>query len=201
MQNINQNIANNIVRLRKLHNLTQIELSKELNISDKAVSKWERGESIPDIYMLQTIANFFKVDINYLINEQSNNDIKKTKQSVQLFVRNLLINILLCMAVYLVATFVFVFPILRDPENAKTMWVSFIIAIPICSLICSWYGKRNNYWLVQLISLSMFVWSSITAVYCIKIVQNSAELFWLCYLIGIPIEAALCIIFFWKKTF
>ena len=47
--------------------MTQIELAEILNYSDKAVSKWERGESVPDISVLKQIADIFGVTVDYLL--------------------------------------------------------------------------------------------------------------------------------------
>ena len=59
MEDIKPIIAKNITALRQGAKLTQIELAERLNYSDKAVSKWERAESIPDITVLKTIADMF----------------------------------------------------------------------------------------------------------------------------------------------
>lgn len=201
MENINENIAINITKLRKANNLTQAELAKKLNYSDKAISKWERGDSIPDINMLYNVAKLFNVDIEYLITEHSNRDIQKTKQSKQLFIRDLLITLLLCVSVFCIATFIFVYLIISKKDSNNSSWLLFIGAVPICSIIVTLYGKRSKYWLVELISLSLFIWTLITTIFCIKIVFNPSELFWLIYLLGIPIQAAICLFFFMKKTY
>ena len=51
MDDIKNNIAVNIAECRKRLNLTQAQLAEKLNYSDKAVSKWERAEAVPDIYI------------------------------------------------------------------------------------------------------------------------------------------------------
>ena len=53
MDTLKYRIATNITELRKAHNLTQAELAARLNYSDKSISKWERGESLPDIGVLK----------------------------------------------------------------------------------------------------------------------------------------------------
>lgn len=52
--------------------MTQSDLADKLNYSDKAVSKWERAESIPDIAVLKEIADLFDVTLDYLVNEEHN---------------------------------------------------------------------------------------------------------------------------------
>ena len=62
-------ISKNITCLRKKNKMTQGELADKLFYSNKAVSKWERGESLPDAEMLQKIADLFNVPIEYLFQD------------------------------------------------------------------------------------------------------------------------------------
>ena len=72
----NAKIGKLIYNLRKNAKLTQNQLAEKLNISDKAVSKWERGFGCPDISLLPEIANFFQVDLESLLKgELENRDI------------------------------------------------------------------------------------------------------------------------------
>ncbi len=59
--------ASNIIRLRTGAGLTQAELGARLNYSDKTISKWERGEAIPDAYVLTQLAEMFGVTVDYLL--------------------------------------------------------------------------------------------------------------------------------------
>ncbi|MDF2542289.1 MAG: methyltransferase protein [Herbinix sp.] len=67
-----ENIKNNIQRLRKERNVTQEVLAAALEISVQAVSKWETGSSLPDILQLPRIARFFGVTIDYLFHSTGN---------------------------------------------------------------------------------------------------------------------------------
>ncbi len=64
----NEKFGNFIKSLRKEKKLTQKELGEKLNITDKAISKWERGLSFPDITMLNSLASFFEIDVSELLN-------------------------------------------------------------------------------------------------------------------------------------
>lgn len=57
-----------IQRLRKERNLTQEQLAKFIGVSTPAVSKWESGNSYPDIELLPLLADFFNVSIDKLLN-------------------------------------------------------------------------------------------------------------------------------------
>ena len=67
MEDLKHIIAKNICDLRTAKGMTQLELAEKLNYSDKAVSKWERGESVPDITVLKEIADLFDVTLDYLV--------------------------------------------------------------------------------------------------------------------------------------
>ena len=62
-----KNLGNTISKLRREQNMTQAELAKKLNITDKAVSKWERNLSYPDITSLSKLAQILNVETSYLI--------------------------------------------------------------------------------------------------------------------------------------
>lgn len=71
----NQKMGQFILGLRKAKGMTQKELAGELHVTDKAVSKWERGISCPDIALLPELANVLGVTVSELLNgEKSNSD-------------------------------------------------------------------------------------------------------------------------------
>ena len=59
--------ASNIIKLRTGAGLTQAELGARLNYSDKTISKWERGEAIPDAYVLTQLAELYGVSVDYIL--------------------------------------------------------------------------------------------------------------------------------------
>ena len=60
-------LSQNLKKYRILKNLTQEDVAKFLNITPQSVSKWERGESYPDITFLPALANIFETSIDVLI--------------------------------------------------------------------------------------------------------------------------------------
>ena len=59
--------AGNIINLRTRENMTQAELGAKLNYSDKSISKWERGESMPDAFVLKQLSELFGVSVDYIL--------------------------------------------------------------------------------------------------------------------------------------
>lgn len=53
-----------ICKLRKVKNMTQKDLANYLNVSDKAVSKWERGESYPEITIIPQLASILEITVD-----------------------------------------------------------------------------------------------------------------------------------------
>lgn len=64
-------ISERLATLRKRKNLTQLELAEQINYSDKVISKWERGESLPSIEAFKILADFYNISIDRLIDDKS----------------------------------------------------------------------------------------------------------------------------------
>lgn len=179
MDDLKQIIAQNIIELRKTMQLTQAELAEKLNYTDKAVSKWERGESIPDIVVLKQIADLFGVSVDYLLQAEHMKEEYKAHREDKYKKRNrFIITLLATMLVWLIATIVFVcFGIFNN-----YLWTIFVYALPITMIVLlvfnSIWGKpRWNYLFV-----SLLMWSTLVSVYLTFMSPNV----WLIFIIGIP---------------
>ena len=150
---IKENLAKNLTTYRKNANITQLELAEKLNYSDKAVSKWERGESVPDITVLKQMADFYGVTIDTLISEPKEKVLKPPKSLAK---KRAIISLVALGFVWLVAICGFVFIDTFFPKIEKT-WMSFIYAIPVsCTvlfILTSLWGKSlPNMILIGLLS-------------------------------------------------
>ena len=175
-------IANNIAELRKAVPYTQAELAEKLNYSDKAVSKWERGESIPDVVVLKQIADLFGVTVDYLLEEVHPLNSKMQSVPRQLKRNRALITGLACMLVFLIATFIFV--VLRLATDLDGIWLAFLYSIPICAILLIvfnsiWGNKRHNFFYI-----SLLVWSVLASIYF----TIGDYRLWLIFVIGIPAQ-------------
>ena len=70
MSDIKTAFAENLQILRKEAHITQSELAEKLNYSDKAISKWERAEAIPDVITVKEIADTFGVTVDWLLESE-----------------------------------------------------------------------------------------------------------------------------------
>ena len=157
MKDLKLIIADNISDLRKKKGMTQAELAEKLNYTDKAVSKWERGESVPDIVVLKSIADLFGVYIDYLVSEYHEKESsKKTFDRTQ---RNnhIAITIISIFLVVLVATLLFV--ILNSSVSLSASFLTFLYALPVAFIVwlvfnSLWFNRRRNF---TIISFLMFL--------------------------------------------
>lgn len=172
-------VAENITRLRTSMNLTQAQLGEELNYSDKSVSKWERGESVPDVFVLKQIADLTGVTVDYLITPHNPDDEIKPKKKIHRYSRRF-ITLTVLAGIWALAVLIFVVLWIAGLLN----WLVFIYAIPV-SLITllvlnSVWGDRS--W--NLYIISGIVWGVICSVYLSALAYN----WWQLFLLGIPAQ-------------
>lgn len=187
-------IAKNIAELRRSKKLTQLELAESLSYSDKAVSKWERGESVPDVSVLKNIAELFGVTIDYLVTEEhGDNCIKSDASDGNRSIKNRgFITGMSIVLVWLIATLVAVVSYLLQ-NKVGFYWLAFVYAVPVSFIIwlvfnSIWFNKRRNF---QIISLLM--WSVMGALY-VSLLMFGVNA-WPVFITCIPGQA---IIFMWS---
>lgn len=196
MEEMKDVVAKNLIYYRKLSNLTQAELAEKLCYSDKSVSKWERGESLPDIVVLKQIADLYHITIDALIS-----DVEKKKRSVKdllpiLKQKHALITIMAIFLVWVAATIVFACIGMVIP-NIEKAWLSFIYALPISFIVSLVFTEiwGNNF--LRTLSLSGLVWTLALALY---LTINSQQI-WLLFIIPIPIQILILIWYVYRKNF
>lgn len=178
-------VAKNISALRQAGGMTQIELAEYLNYSDKAVSKWERGESLPDVSVLLEIARLFEVSLDYLVQEEHPvAEGKKKKEPLAARYNRGFITGVSLMLVWFIALLAFVLVSLID-ETARGQWLSFLYALPICFIVwltfnSTWFDTRINYLII-----SLLMWSSLACIHVSLLVFGVMDA-WLLYLLGVP---------------
>lgn len=199
-------IGENIAAYRKNAGLTQAGLAEKLNYSDKAVSKWERGESVPDVLTLVQLAEQLDITVGDLLsdpNELPGNpgtlEKAMTQVSEKALKRKANKNVILGLSstlVWFVALLVFVifssFEVLE-----RYSWLVFFYAIPanaivLLSLRSAWRDFRWNQGLISLIT-----WGSILSIYMTLLIVFRIH-FWKIFLLGIPGQIA---IFLWFRMF
>lgn len=193
MNNIKSIVAKNITELRQKKSMTQLELAERLNYSDKAVSKWERAESMPDISVLVEIADMFGVTLDYLVREEHEQP-KPKKQKKKKNYNRKFVAVLSVLTVWLVASIAFV-AISIATSGAAIQWLMLVYAVPVSMIVwlifnSIWFDIRKNYLII-----SILVWSLLAALH-LSFLPAGVNL-WQLYLLGIPGQI---IIFAWSKV-
>ncbi len=182
MEDLKMIVAGNIGQLRRSANMTQLEMAERLNYSDKAISKWERGESLPDIGTFKEIADLFHVTVDYLLQADHPKATEIKREYTRRQRRNhRLITAISCVLVWLIATFVFV-NIDMLGNNITRHWLCFVYAVPVTAIVVLvlnsvWGNRRWNFFII-----SVLLWSVLAAFYLTLLSYN----LWLVFVIGIP---------------
>ena len=188
MEELKMIIAGNIGQLRRKAELTQLELAEQLNYSDKAVSKWERGESIPDIVTLKAIADRFNVTVDYLMRAEHPVEAEIKQAYTKRQRRNhRLITLMACVLVWLITCFVYTSLDTVLPMERQRVWMMFIYAVPLTIVVLlvfnSIWGKRH----LNFTIISFLIWSVLSCCYLTALVFFHYN-FWIVFIIGIPAQ-------------
>lgn len=196
-------IGKNIAAQRKRCGLTQLELAQKLSYSDKAISKWERGESLPDVATLMVLAEQFQITVNELVSDpdalpEDTGSVQKTMGRVveKTLKRKANRNIILGLSsllVWFVALLVFV---VVTSIPLPYGWLAFLFAVPadaivMLSLRSAWRDFRWNRFLI-----SAIMWGSLACIFAV--LALILRPYWLIFLLGIPGQAA---ILMWFQMF
>ena len=191
MKDVKATVADNLVQLRKAYGLTQAQLAEKFNYSDKAICRWEHGDTLPDINTLCALADFYGITMNDLVSpdfEASETD----KEVRTVFKYRLLISAMLLAAVWLLTVVVFITTI----AMARPYWIIFVWAVPAsCLALMRFWRGGLMHAAVKIIIYSLFVWSLITSAFLHLLIINGVNA-WMLFRIGIPLEA---IIIFWQQ--
>ena len=195
-----------IARLRRERGLTQAELAERINYSDKAISKWERGESLPDVVTLLNLARELGTDLNTLtgctaqtlaepeeISETvpavTSEPIKKRPRADKTVIQKLS-----SILVWVVALFLYM---VMDAFGVSNLWLLFVAAVPanaivLLSLRSAWklYGMNR-------ILISVILWSVLLTVYLLLLVTAKVNV-WRILPMGLLGQAAIIL---WFKMF
>lgn len=180
MENLKKTVGQNIADLRKEKKLTQLEIAEMFGYSDKAVSKWEKGDTVPDIETLYKLSKFYGVSLDYFTCEDNTQKdlYRQTKISKSVIIS------LLVSSIIALSTIIYVWLLLFNDIN---YWLIFIWAIPATSLLLllinnKWGKILYNFWI-----LLTLVWSLIVCFY-LQFIQFNP---WPLFLIGVPLTVCI----------
>lgn len=198
-EKLKHQIGANIAAYRKRCGMTQAELAERLNYSDKAVSKWERGESMPDVSTLVELSGHFQITVNDLVtdpNELPENPGQLTRAVEKALKRKADKRVILWLCsllTWFVALFIFV---VLTSIPVPYGWLSFFYAVPadaivMLSMRSAWRDFRWNRFYI-----STIMWGSLLAIFVT--LGLFLGWYWLIFLLGIPGQAAILL---WFRMF
>jgi transcriptional regulator with XRE-family HTH domain len=200
-EKLKKQIGRNIVSYRKRLRMTQASLAEKLNYSDKAVSKWERGESVPDVQTLMQLAELFDTTVNDLLADpdelpENTGAVervmgKAVEKTLKRKADKRIILGLSTVLVWFVALLLFV--ILSTLNIAKS-WLAFIYAIPVTAIVLlslrsAWKDFRWNQALI-----SQIMWGGLLSIYLTLLLFLQLNV-WKMFLLGIPGQIAILLWF------
>lgn len=200
-EKLKHQLGANIATFRKRCGMTQAALAEKINFSDKAVSKWERGESIPDILTIVELAQLFDITVDDLLKDHNAlpENVGKVEQVMGMAVEKTLkrkadkrtIAQLSSILVWFVALLAFV---ICSSVGVDRSWTAFVFAIPVncivlLSLRSAWKDYRSNRWLI-----SGIMWGGLLSLF-VCLWMLGCGFVWKLFLLGIPGQAAIILSF------
>lgn len=176
-------IAKNLCDLRVKAQLTQAEVAGRLSYSDKAVSKWERAESIPDVAVLKAIADMYGVTVDYLLTEHEKTETPpETVKRPRRMTRNqVLITLIALFGIWFIAVSSFA----ACYAYGIIAWQLFVWAAPVSAVValvlcCVWSGRGMCF-----LCTSILLWTLAAALFLTIMRQHTI---WLVFVAAAILE-------------
>lgn len=183
-------IAKNLIAYRKNSKLTQQELADRLNYTDKAVSKWERGEAIPDVLVLKQIADMYGITVDDFFKELDQVQLAKPPENIKRRnAKHFLIGLMSAVLVWLVATVIVVIVKLALPSS-NIIFYAYIASIPATFIVLLVFNTLWGKMWANALLVSGLVWSLCLMFHLFLQIKNS----WLVYMIGAIMQV---LVIFW----
>ncbi len=209
MEDLRTVVAGNIAGLRFKAGMKQAELAEKINYSDKAISKWERAESLPDVSVLKSISDVFGVTLDYMVTDHRTEISKKETEETNESSKNghdnalkpgeesdvdhLVISLIVTVGIISLAVALF---FIISPFSASPVWYVLpagvaTACVPLIVFNALW-GKRA---LGKYIILCLVI-SLLAVLYLIFIKYN----IWMIFLLSLPAAVIIWLSFRVKKT-
>ena len=193
MNNLEKTFSKNLTKYRTLMGLKQSELAKMINYSDKSISKWERGEGLPDLKATIKLCEIFGITVDDMLKENDDYDKKITKTIVVKNKKHTLVSILSASLVWFVATIVYISLLIT--QTPGDIWLTFIYAIPVSSIVLLVFSSIWGNNVHQAICVSCILWGIILSI----AFSISTRLIWFIAVIGAVFQIMIILWFILKK--
>lgn len=177
-------LARNLAYYRKASGLTQLELAEKFNYSDKSVSKWERGEGFPDIFVLKSLADFYGITVDdFYQSEHKAVKVSQSKKRKQTYLKLLSIGI-----AWLVIVLTFFFLSTFIPKDAAFKpWLTFIYGTLITSIVLLVWEFIYHNRFMRMLAASGIIWTATLSLFLTFYVAANTPLP-LMFVVAIPLQ-------------
>ena len=191
MKTIKEILVENLINLRKSHKLTQLELSEKVGYSDKAISRWEHGEVLPDVTTLERLAEIYGVSFTSLFEENLN--IQKEKNRNSQSTNKILISLLSIFSVWVMIIICYIVFKLTIKES---IWELFVVGVPLSFLLATiftsvWSKKRYAF-----LCGSFLLWTILATIFFTLLKYN----LWMVFILGAPVQVILILCMGFKSS-
>ena len=192
-------LAKNLAYYRKASGLTQLELADKFNYSDKSVSKWERGEGFPDIFVLKSLADFYGITVDdFYQSEHKAVKVSQNKKRKQTYLKLLSIGInwlVTVLTFFLLNTLLSRFA----PDAPFESWLTFIYGTLTTGIILLvWEFIYHNRFL-RMIAASIIIWTAALSLFLTFLVVMNLPLP-LLFIVAIPLEVLEIIWYLFRRN-
>lgn len=168
--NFRHDTGERIAYYRKLAGLTQSALAEKINYSDKAISKWERGESLPDVFVIMRLSELFEITPNELLGVKENQpdtDSLAAELNKRKKIKHIMVTILSVLLVwFVVAVAFFICDLIINNflgQNEKRIALMFLYAVPISFIVLTVFSAIwGRHWM-QAASVSGILWGLVAS--------------------------------------
>jgi transcriptional regulator with XRE-family HTH domain len=196
MEDLKDIIATNLIRLRQEAGLTQLQLAEMLNYSDKAVSKWERGESVPDIRVLVQLAAIYHIKVDDIVSQPQE---KVVKPKLNLGKKRILITLLSVGLVWFIATGLFAILFFISSVE-KYAYLVFVVAPFVSSIVLMVFSAMWGRRLTNAIACSLILWTLVVMLHIFLLVFTNMHRLYLFYIVAVPFQILIIFWFILRKV-
>ena len=176
-------LAKNLAYYRKASGLTQLELAEKFNYSDKSVSKWERGEGFPDVFVLKSLADFYGITVDdFYVPEHKKVATTNHSLSKQVYIKLLSLGIGWLVTI---TTFFFLNTLLGDVKFQT--WLVFIYGIVLTGIILLVFDFIYHHRFLRVIDTSIIIWSTAMTIFFTFYVVMDLPLPFL-FVVAVPLQ-------------
>ncbi len=198
MEDLKDVIAKNLVELRTKARLTQLELAEKINYTDKAVSKWERGEALPDLRVLIKLADIYNITIDEIVREPSEGRHVIPRMNIR--TKQILISVLSAGLAWFVATVLFMI-FYFIPATDAYAYLSFVCAPFACSIPLVVFSAKWGNWITHIFACSLLVWSLAIIFHIFVITFSSFNKIFVIYIVAGVFELLVIFWFLLRKFY